>query len=106
MSYTPDDIKTLVDNNKILLFCKGSKDQPACGYSAKAIEIFKHLAVEFEVVDIFSDPTIRPALVEFSGWPTTPQIFVNQELLGGSDITLKLFESGELKTKIEATSAA
>ena len=102
MPYTSDDIKKLVEDHKILLFTKGTKEAPACGFSARAIEVFKHLGSPFEVVDIFSDPSVRPALVEFSGWPTTPQVFIGQELIGGSDICMEMFESGELKKKVDA----
>lgn len=100
MPTTPDDIKSLVEANAIILFTKGTKDAPMCGFSARAIEVFRQLEVPFEVVNIFDDPSIRPSLVAHSGWPTTPQIFVAGELIGGSDIALELYESGELQDKV------
>lgn len=105
MSWTADDIKSRVDANKIILFAKGSKNAPMCGFSNRAIQIVASYQKPFEVVNIFDDPSIRPALVSFSQWPTTPQLFVNGELVGGSDITYELHESGELAKKIEAAFA-
>ena len=99
--WTPDTVKTKVTKNRILLFAKGTKDQPMCGFSHRAIHIMNLLGEPFEVVNIFDDPSIRPALVEFSGWPTTPQLFVDGELIGGSDIVMELYESGELQTKVQ-----
>ncbi len=99
--WTADDVKTKVDANKIICFAKGTKDQPMCGFSARAIDVLHQTGKPFEVINIFDDPSIRPALVEFSSWPTTPQVFVNGELLGGSDIVLELAQNGELQKKVE-----
>lgn len=103
--WTPDDVKARVDTNKIICFAKGSKDQPMCGFSARAIDILHHLGKPFEVVNIFDDPSIRPALVEFSKWPTTPQVFVDGELIGGSDIVLEMAQNGELQKKVDGAFA-
>ncbi len=99
-------IKETVDSNPLTLFAKGSKEQPMCGFSARAIEILTRVGKPFEVVNIFDDPNIRPALVNFSNWPTTPQLFIKGELIGGSDIMLEMFESGELQKKIDGVFAA
>ena len=96
-----DDIKSKVEQNKILIFAKGTKDQPMCGFSHRAIAVMSQLGRPFEVVDIFSDDSIRPALIEAYGWPTTPQVFVGGELLGGSDIVLEMYESGDLQKKVD-----
>ncbi|MDA0373825.1 MAG: glutaredoxin domain-containing protein [Planctomycetota bacterium] len=104
--WNTDDIRTKVAENKILIFAKGSKEQPMCGFSHRAIAIVSQLGQPFEVVNIFDDASIRPALVEAYGWPTTPQVFVAGELLGGSDIVMEMFESGELKQKVDAAFAA
>ena len=79
---------------------KGTKEQPMCGFSHRAIHVMSLLGEPFEVVNIFDDPDIRPALVEFSGWPTTPQLFIDGELIGGSDIVVEMYESGELQSKL------
>ncbi len=99
--WTPEDIKKTVTDNKLLIFAKGTKEQPMCGFSHRAIQIMQSIGEPFEVVNIFEDPSIRPALVEFSGWPTTPQVFVGGELIGGSDIALEMYNSGELQKKVE-----
>ena len=103
---SPEDIKNLVESNKIILFTKGTKDQPMCGFSNHTIEVFNQIGKPFECIDIFSDPSVRPALVEYSSWPTTPQVFIEGELIGGCDITMELFQSGELQKKVEAVFAA
>ena len=99
--WTTEDIKKAVANNKVLIFAKGTKEQPMCGFSHRAIQVMGAVGKPFEVINIFDDPSIRPALVEFSGWPTTPQLFIGGELIGGSDIALELYNSGELQKKVE-----
>ena len=103
--WTSEDVKKHVETNKIICFAKGTKDQPMCGFSARAIDVLHQAGKPFEVINIFDDPSIRPALVEFSSWPTTPQVFVNGELIGGSDIVIEEFQSGTLQKKIEAAFA-
>ncbi len=102
---TPEDVKRIVEENTMVLFMKGTRLFPRCGFSARALAVLERLERPFEVVDVLSDPTIRPALVAYSGWPTTPQVFVGGELIGGSDIVLELYESGELHKKVEAAFA-
>ncbi len=99
------DIKHIVDSNKLVLFAKGSAMQPMCGFSANAIQMVDKLGKPFQVVNIFDDPECRPALIAYSGWPTTPQFFVNGELIGGSDIIEEMMNSGELQKKVEAAFA-
>jgi monothiol glutaredoxin len=103
---TPEDVKQIVESNTMVLFMKGTRLFPRCGFSARALAVLEHLGRPFEVVDVLSDPTIRPALVEHSQWPTTPQVFVGGELVGGSDIVLELYHSGELKEQVQAAFAA
>ncbi len=103
--WTPENVKEKVEKNKIVIFAKGNKDMPMCGFSARAIGIVKLYEKPFEVVNIFDDPSIRPALVQFSQWPTTPQVFLDGELLGGSDILMEMHEAGTLKQKIESSFA-
>ncbi|MBK8975842.1 MAG: glutaredoxin [Planctomycetes bacterium] len=101
-----DDIKRTVREHKIVVFAKGTKDQPMCGFSHRAIEVMKRVGRPFEVINIFDDASIRPALVEAFNWPTTPQVFVDGELLGGSDIVLEMLETGELQRKVDAAFAS
>lgn len=105
MSWQAADVKQRVEANKVIIFAKGTKEAPMCGFSARAIQIVGSYNKPFEVVNIFEHPSVRPALVEYSKWPTTPQVFVNGELIGGSDITMELHESGELGKKMEAAFA-
>ena len=100
--WTTEDIKKTVSEHQIVIFAKGSKEQPICGFSHRAIHFVAQLGRPFEVVNIFDDPSIRPALVEAYGWPTTPQVFVGGELIGGSDIVMEMFETGELQQKVDA----
>ncbi len=99
--WSKQDIDRVVKENKLVVFAKGTKEQPMCGFSHRAIHVMGLMGQPFEVVNIFDDPSIRPALVEYSGWPTTPQVFINGELIGGSDIVMEMYESGELQKKIE-----
>jgi len=101
--WTKEEVKKAVTDNKLVLFAKGTKQQPQCGFSHRGIQIMDALGKPYEVINIFDDPSIRPALVEFSGWPTTPQLFVGGELIGGSDIAQELYNSGELKKKVDDT---
>ncbi len=98
-------IQEVVESNKIVIFAKGSKMMPMCGFSQHAIALVGRLGKPFEVVNIFDDPNIRPSLIEYSKWPTTPQVFVGGELLGGSDIVEELMNDGELQKKVEAAFA-
>ena len=104
--WNEDKIKETVQSHSLTLFAKGTKEQPMCGFSARAIDILGRIGKPFHVVNIFDDPNIRPALVNFSNWPTTPQLFIQGELIGGSDIMLEMFESGELQKKVDAVSTA
>lgn len=95
-----DDVQArlqgLVDANPVLLFMKGSPLFPQCGFSSRAIAILNHLGVEFESVDVLQDQGIRQGIKAFSDWPTIPQLYVKGEFVGGSDIMMEMYESGEL----------
>jgi monothiol glutaredoxin len=97
---TNDEIRTFIDNaikeNRVMLFMKGTPQQPACGFSMRASGALNTLGVKYAALDILPDPRIRQELSDFSGWPTIPQLFVDGELVGGSDIVMEMFESGEL----------
>ncbi|MHC4079400.1 MAG: Grx4 family monothiol glutaredoxin [Planctomycetota bacterium] len=98
--WSKEDIDKVVKENQLVVFAKGTKEQPMCGFSHRAIHVLSLVEKPFEVVNIFDDPSIRPALVDYSGWPTTPQVFINGELIGGSDIVMEMYESGELQKKV------
>jgi monothiol glutaredoxin len=89
-------IQALVDQNDVLLFMKGSPLFPQCGFSSRAIAILNHLGVAFESVDVLQDQGIRQGIKDFSDWPTIPQLYVKGEFVGGSDIMMEMYESGEL----------
>ncbi|HSD78436.1 MAG TPA: Grx4 family monothiol glutaredoxin [Solirubrobacteraceae bacterium] len=91
-----DAIAEAIRENDVLLFMKGTPDAPACGFSARAVAALQATGSPFAAVDILPDPRIRQELSGLSGWPTIPQLFVGGELLGGSDIIVEMYESGEL----------
>jgi monothiol glutaredoxin len=95
-----EEIRAFLENaireNKVMLFMKGTPEQPACGFSMRASGALNTLGVQYAALDILPDPRIREELSELSGWPTIPQLFVDGELVGGSDIVLEMFENGEL----------
>ena len=86
-----------INENKVILFMKGSKEMPMCGFSATVVNILNAYDIEYKDVNVLEDPEIRVKLSEYSNWPTIPQLFVNGELIGGCDITVELFQNGELK---------
>jgi monothiol glutaredoxin len=97
---TNDEIRSFIDNsikeNRVMLFMKGTPQQPACGFSMRASGALNALGVKYAALDILPDQRIRQELSELSGWPTIPQLFVDGELVGGCDIVMEMFESGEL----------
>ena len=95
-------IDALVKANRVVLFMKGSPLFPQCGFSSRAIAILNHLDVEFESVDVLQDQGIRQGIKAYSDWPTIPQLYVDGEFLGGSDIMMEMYESGELKQALDA----
>ena len=90
-------IADLVGKNDVVLFMKGTALFPQCGFSSRAVAILDHLGVPFETVDVLQDPEIRQGIKEYSDWPTVPQLYVKGEFVGGSDIMMEMFESGELQ---------
>lgn len=96
-----ETIKQQINNNKIVLFMKGSASMPMCGFSARAVNILKACGSPFATVDVLQDETIRHGIKEFSNWPTIPQLYINGEFIGGCDIMIEMYEAGELQTLIE-----
>ena len=90
-------IKKDIKNNSIMLYMKGTKDMPMCGFSATVVKILNMHEASYEAVNVLEDPQIRVELSKHSNWPTIPQLFVNGELIGGCDITMELHNSGQLK---------
>ena len=89
-------IAEAIESNQVILFMKGTPDQPACGFSARTVAALQSLQAPFAAVDILPDPRIRQELSALSNWPTVPQLFVDGELLGGCDIVTEMYDSGEL----------
>jgi monothiol glutaredoxin len=91
-----DAIQSAISENPVILFMKGTPDAPACGFSARTVAVLQSLDSPFAAVDILPDPRIREELSALSGWPTIPQLFVAGELVGGCDIVMEMYQSGEL----------
>jgi len=101
-----DVIKKQVEGNRVVLYMKGSPDFPQCGFSANAVQILRACgASELFTVNVLENPEIRQGIKEFANWPTIPQLYVNGEFVGGSDIMTEMFKNGELKKLLEKTTA-
>ncbi len=102
MTSARERIDEMVRSNDIVLFMKGTELFPQCGFSSRAVAILEHLQVPFKTVDVLQDPDIRTGIKEYSDWPTIPQLYVKGEFVGGSDIMMEMFESGELQQVVGA----
>ena len=89
-------IKDDIENNPIILYMKGTKEMPMCGFSNSVVQVLNHYGLDYKDINILEDPNIRVKLSEHSGWPTIPQLFVKGELIGGADITIELHQNGQL----------
>jgi monothiol glutaredoxin len=94
-------IKNEIESKPVVLFMKGTPDFPQCGFSARTSQVLKTLGVEFGHVNVLAEPEVRANLPRYSNWPTFPQLFVKNELIGGCDIVVEMFESGELKKLLD-----
>ncbi len=99
-------IDNLIHQNKILVFMKGNKLMPQCGFSNNVVQILNTLGVPYETVDVLEDYEIRQGIKEYSNWPTIPQVYLNGEFIGGSDIMISLYQKGELQQMIEVALAS
>ncbi len=99
-------IKDQISNNNILLYMKGSPNQPLCGFSARTVQAVMECGQKFAYVDVLSNPDIRANLPGYANWPTFPQLWVNGELVGGCDIVTGMHETGELKTLLDSAAPA
>ncbi len=95
-----DAIQSAIADNPVILFMKGTPDAPACGFSARTVAVLQSLNTPFAAVDILPDPRIRQELSTLSNWPTIPQLFIEGELVGGCDIVMEMYQSGELHTAL------
>lgn len=95
-------IETILADNPVVLFMKGTAFFPQCGFSSKAIAILEHLGVEPFTVDVLADSEIRQGIKQYSDWPTVPQLYVKGEFVGGSDIMMEMVEAGELADLLDA----
>jgi len=96
-----DQIKKDISEHHVFVYAKGEKNAAMCGFSHRVMEVFNQLDSDFGVRNIFSDPLIRPSLVAFTNWPTTPQVFIDGKFVGGCDIVIEMLQTGELKTLLE-----
>ena len=99
-------IDTLVEENKIMVFMKGNKLMPQCGFSNNVVQILNTLGVPFETIDVLADYEIRQGIKEYSNWPTIPQVYINGQFIGGSDILIELYNKGELEQLVEVALAS
>jgi len=102
---TTDKIRQQLKDHPVILYMKGTPDEPRCGFSAKAASVMKSTGVEFAYVDVMASPLIMEALPEVSDFPTFPQLFINGEIIGGSDIVEAMYASGELQGMLDSAKA-
>jgi monothiol glutaredoxin len=103
MSDTQQRIDDIVKNHKVVLFMKGTPQFPMCGFSGRAVQVLKACGVsEIKSVNVLEDDEIRQGIKEYANWPTIPQLYVNGEFVGGSDIMMEMYQSGELKPLLDA----
>ena len=95
-----EQIKSLIDSNPVMLFMKGSPEQPQCGFSARVVQILEFLKVSYQHFDVLTDEGIRQGIKEYGNWPTIPQLYINKELIGGCDIIQEQFEAGDLEQSL------
>jgi len=100
-----DTIRRQVADNPIILYMKGSPDQPMCGFSQRAAQALAGCGQEFAYMDVLQDDRIREGIKVFGDWPTIPQLYINGELVGGCDIIMEMFESGELQQLVDSAAA-
>lgn len=103
---TKAKIDSLVADNKVMVFMKGNKLMPQCGFSNNVVQILNTLGAPYETLDVLANPDIRQGIKEYSNWPTIPQVYVNGEFLGGSDILIKMYQDGELQETLEVALAS
>jgi monothiol glutaredoxin len=103
---TKAQIESLIQNNKVMVFMKGDKLMPQCGFSNNVVQILNVLGVPFETFDVLANGEVRDGIKTYSSWPTIPQVYVNGEFLGGSDILIELYQKGELQQIVSVAMAS
>ena len=101
MSEVNKQLDEIIKNNKVVLFMKGTPDMPQCGFSMAVANVLKHLEIEFTGINVLDDDEVRNGIKEYSNWPTIPQLYVNEEFIGGCDIVREMFEKQELQKLFE-----
>ncbi len=101
-----EKIDNLVKQNKVFVFMKGNKLMPQCGFSNNVVQILNTYGVPFETFDVLEDPEIRQGIKEYSSWPTIPQVYIDGEFVGGSDVMIEMYQNGELKQMLEIALAS
>lgn len=99
-------LDNLVNENKIMVFMKGNKLMPQCGFSNNVVQILNTLGVPYETVDVLEDYEIRQGIKDYSNWPTIPQVYIDGQFIGGSDIMIELYQKGELQQMVEVALAS
>jgi monothiol glutaredoxin len=94
-------IDTTVKSNDVVLFMKGTSDMPQCGFSGRSVQILKHLGVDFKDVNVLASDELRQGIKDYTNWPTVPQLYVKGEFVGGADILMEMYQSGELATLLK-----
>lgn len=97
-----DQIKKDIAENKVMLYIKGEKGAPQCGFSATVMNVFDQLGVPYEARNVLADPALREGIKAFTNWPTIPQIFIGGKFIGGCDITMEMYQNGELQQMVKA----
>jgi monothiol glutaredoxin len=103
---TTEKIDKLLTDHKIMVFMKGNKLMPQCGFSNQVVQILNILGVPYETLDVLADPEIRQGIKEYSNWPTIPQVYIGGEFVGGSDVMTELYQKGELQQMVEVALAS
>jgi monothiol glutaredoxin len=101
-----EKIDKLLAEHKIMVFMKGNKLMPQCGFSNQVVQILNILGVPYETLDVLADPDVRQGIKEYSNWPTIPQVYINGEFVGGSDVMTELYQKGELQQLVEVALAS
>ncbi len=101
-----DAIRSTVQDNDVVLYMKGTAEQPRCGFSNQVVRILDHLGIEYLDVDVLADDSVRQGVKDFANWPTVPQLYVKGEFVGGCDIVREMFQTGELKALLEEKGVA
>jgi monothiol glutaredoxin len=99
-------IDNLIEQHKIMVFMKGNKMMPQCGFSNQVVQILNILGVPYETLDVLADPDIRQGIKEYSNWPTIPQVYINGEFIGGCDVMTEMYQKGELQQMVEVALAS